>query len=66
MITYKIPVITIATKIDTISKNQATNSANEIAKTLHTEVIPFSAKTGFGKDKALGVLSKLINEPENC
>ena len=59
---YNIPVITVATKVDTISKNQATKSVNEIAKTFNTEVLPFSAKTGIGKDQTIKRIDSLIKE----
>ncbi len=46
---YKIPIITLATKTDTLSKNEAFKSVQNISKTLDTEVIEFSSKTGVGK-----------------
>ena len=59
---YNIPVITVATKIDALSKNQVNKSTNEISKTLDTEVFQFSAKTGQGKDQALKRIENLIKE----
>lgn len=56
---HNLNVITVATKIDTISKNQAVQSVQKIAKTLNTEVIGFSAKTGAGKDQILSLLDDL-------
>lgn len=59
---YKIPIITIAAKIDTLSKNETSKSVSNISKTLDgTEIIAFSSKTGEGKDKVLNVLTDIIN-----
>jgi len=59
---YKIPIITLATKTDTLSKNEAFRSIQNISKTLNTEVIEFSSKTGTGKDKVLAVFTGIIKE----
>jgi len=59
---YEIPIITVATKIDTISKNEAAKSVQNISKTLNVEVIPFSAKTGIGKQEILKILSAIISQ----
>lgn len=53
---HNISIITIATKVDTIKKQQQFNSIKHISEVFGTEVIEFSAKTGMGKDKALKVL----------
>lgn len=53
---YKIPVITLATKADVISKNKIQKSLKHISETLNTEVIGFSAKTGMGKDQITKLL----------
>jgi len=55
-----IPVITMATKTDTLSKNEAFRSVQNIAKIFNTEVIEFSSKTGAGKDKVLAALTGII------
>lgn len=56
----KIPIITVATKIDTLSKNEASSSCNSIAKILKAEVIPFSAKSGAGKEGILKLLDNIV------
>lgn len=53
---HKIRIITLATKIDTISKNEVFRSLQNISKTFDTEVIEFSSKTGAGKDKIIPLL----------
>jgi len=54
-----IKVITVATKTDTMSRNEMNKSINNIATCLKTEVIPFSAKTGTGKNEILNLLQNL-------
>ncbi len=49
----KIPVITVATKADSISKNKLPQSLKRISEILNSETIEFSAKTGLGKEKIL-------------
>ena len=61
---YKIPIITLVTKTDTLSKNEAFRSLQNISKLLETEVIEFSSKTGVGKDKILTVFTGIINDSE--
>ncbi len=51
-----ISVVTLATKTDTLSKNEAFRSVQHISKTLGSEVIEFSAKSGTGKDKIIAKL----------
>lgn len=58
---HKLQIITLATKIDTLSKNEAFKSVQNISKHFETEVIDFSAKTGTGKNKVLAVLTEIIN-----
>lgn len=53
---YKFSIVTVATKADTISKNDLNKSVMHISKVFNTEVIEFSAKTGLGKDKILKAL----------
>lgn len=53
---HEIPIITIATKTDVLSKNKVQGSINSIARTFKTKVIGFSAKTGLGKDTILNIL----------
>jgi len=55
-----INVITVATKVDTLSKNEAFKSVKNIEKTFAASVIPFSAKTGTGKDDLLKILDEII------
>jgi GTP-binding protein len=57
---YKIPIITVATKIDTLSKNEVFRSVQNISREFDTEAIAFSAKTAVGKDKILAVLTEII------
>ena len=59
---HKIPIITLATKTDTLSKNEAFRAIQNISKTLDTEVIEFSSKTGIGKDKILAVFTGIIKD----
>ena len=61
---YRIPIITLVTKTDTLSKNEAFRSLQNISKLLETEVIEFSSKTGVGKDKVLTVFTGIINDSE--
>ncbi len=53
---YKIEAVTVATKLDTMSKNNSNKSLKHIAQTFNTDVIGFSAKTGEGKEKILKIL----------
>lgn len=55
---HEIPVITVATKIDTVSKNKIRKFVQTIAETLKTEVIAFSAVTGEGKNKIAELLNR--------
>ena len=59
---HKIPIITLATKTDTLSKNEAFRAIQNISKALDTEVIEFSSKTGIGKDKILAVFTGIIKD----
>lgn len=62
---YKIPIITLATKTDTLSKNEVFKSIQNISNRLNSEVINFSAKTAVGKDKILGVFTEIIKNSSN-
>jgi GTP-binding protein len=55
-----ISVITAATKIDTLSKNEAFKSVKNIEKTIAASVVGFSSKTGAGKDDILKILDEII------
>lgn len=55
-----INVITAATKIDTLSKNEALKSVKNIEKVLAANVIGFSAKTCAGKDDFLKIFDEII------
>lgn len=57
-----IQIITMATKIDTLSKNEIFRSIQNISKTLSTEVVEFSSKSGVGKDKILPLLTEIIKD----
>jgi len=61
---HKIYIITLATKTDTLSKNEAFRAIQNISKTLNTEVIEFSSKTGIGKDKILAVFTGIIKDSD--
>ena len=61
---HKIPIITLATKTDTLSKNEAFRAIQNISKTLDTEVIEFSSKTGIGKDKISAVFTGIIKDSD--
>lgn len=54
-------IITVATKLDTLSKNAAASSVLKIAKKLECDVIGFSAENGLGRDKILSILSDQIS-----
>ncbi|MFH0702060.1 MAG: ribosome biogenesis GTP-binding protein YihA/YsxC [bacterium] len=56
---HKIFILTVATKIDTLSKIEGNKSIENISKSLNTEIIPFSAKTGIEKNKILELLFNL-------
>lgn len=58
---YNIPMITIATKIDCLSKNKINAHIAQIAKKLDCEVIGFSAKNGFGSNQALDLIQSFKN-----
>lgn len=58
---YKFSIITVATKADTIGKNDLNKSISHISKVFNTEVIGFSSKTGMGKDKLLKILFEQSN-----
>lgn len=56
-----IPVITIATKSDQLSKNLAVKSANDMAKMLHAHVIMFSSgKEKKGRDEVLKTIEERL------
>lgn len=61
---YQIPTVVIATKADKISKGKWTKHLKQIKDTLHLEkgvpLIPFSAKTGAGKEEAWQIIGQLI------
>lgn len=61
---YEIPIITLVTKTDTLSKNEAFRSVQHISKTLGTEVIEFSSKTGIGRSDIIAVLTGIIKDAE--
>jgi len=54
-----IQIVTVATKIDTLSKNEITKSISSISKLLNSETIPFSAKSGIGKDEVFKILLRI-------
>ena len=53
---YNLPIITIITKVDCISKNQISKSVNNIRRNLGGEVFTFSAKNRFYNEKILEYL----------
>lgn len=53
---YKIPVVTVVTKTDAVSKNKLPGFLKQISESLNTDTIAFSAKTGAGKEKVLKLL----------
>lgn len=55
----EIPVFTVATKTDQVKKAKLASSIANIRTTLGGEIIPFSAKTGMGKDLILNLLSEV-------
>lgn len=60
------PVIIIATKIDKIKKSKRHKYLKQIEQTFELDeydiLIPFSAETGEGKDKALGVIKAYLRD----
>ncbi len=60
---HNIDFCIVATKSDKISNNKLFNSIKKIKNTLDiSEVIPFSALKGTGKDKLMGKINSFINE----
>lgn len=59
---HDIPIITIATKVDSMKKNEAAKSIQNLTKALDAEIIAFSSKTCVGKDKILSILDDLIKQ----
>src|SRR5699024_405497 len=61
---YELPIVVIATKLDKIKKSQHASFLKRTEKTLNLEsdddLIPFSAETGEGKDRAWGALKQYI------
>ncbi|MBM7554596.1 ribosome biogenesis GTP-binding protein YihA/YsxC [Thalassobacillus pellis] len=61
---YELPVLIIATKLDKIPKGKRDKHIKNVRNTLEIEegdiIIPFSAETGEGKDKAWKALSAFL------
>lgn len=62
---HSIPIITLATKVDTLSKNKAVIASQNMTKILKTPVIAFSAKTFLGKDEILKVFDEILENTQN-
>jgi len=58
---HGINVITVATKVDTLSKNEIFRSVKNIEKVFAASVLPFSSKTGAGKEEILKILEEIVN-----
>ena len=58
---YDHPFVIIANKIDKLNQKELHNSQKQITEELgqNTTIIPFSAKTGKGKNKILTLLDKV-------
>jgi GTP-binding protein len=59
------PVYTILTKMDKLSRTEATRQSQAIAKIMNLpedSVLMFSAVTGYGRDKVIAILSELESE----
>jgi len=52
-------IITVATKIDTLSRNESQKSVKNISSELNCEVIAFSAKSGEGVNNILNLIQDL-------
>lgn len=63
---YQIPMIVVATKADKIAKGKWAKQLKEISQHLqlsrNDQLIPFSAKTGMGKQEILELLSSKISD----
>ncbi|MFA6989907.1 MAG: ribosome biogenesis GTP-binding protein YihA/YsxC [Candidatus Gastranaerophilaceae bacterium] len=57
----KINILTVATKMDYISKNKSASKINELSEILNSEVIGFSAKTGDGIKDISNLVQNLKN-----
>lgn len=57
---YKIPTITVLTKIDCLPKSKVKNVVNNNKDILNDTVIAFSAKTKQGKDEILKYINNLL------
>ena len=61
---YELPVVVIATKLDKVKKSQHASFLKRTEKALNLQpdddLIPFSAETGAGKDRAWRVLKQYI------
>lgn len=55
---HRINVVTVAAKADAVSKNILPKTIKQFSEQLGTEVVGFSAKTGYGKEKILGLLTQ--------
>ncbi|MDD3150619.1 MAG: ribosome biogenesis GTP-binding protein YihA/YsxC [Candidatus Gastranaerophilales bacterium] len=58
----KIKIITIATKTDTLTKNQKVKQVNSIKKALNADVIAFSAKNQEGTKEIHTILNSIVKE----
>ncbi|MEW5819670.1 MAG: ribosome biogenesis GTP-binding protein YihA/YsxC [Cyanobacteriota bacterium] len=59
---YNVPLITILTKIDYVSKSRVKTLIETTEKELECKIIGFSAKTRYGKDEVLKHFSKLLEK----
>ena len=53
---HNIPVVTVAAKVDAVSKNALPKIIGQFSQVLKTDVVGFSAKTGDGREKVIELL----------
>ena len=57
ILAYKLPVITVVTKIDCISKNKIQSTLNHVQKEFGGEIFPFSAVDKRYNEKIIAFLT---------
>ena len=65
LVEKKIPVLMVITKTDKISKHQTNMKVQEVEKLLDAPAIPYSVKTGIGKQQLISSILELVAEQYN-
>lgn len=58
----QIPVLVIVTKADKINRDRLNRKIRQVETELGAAVIPFSIKTGLGKNELTAAVNELVNE----